>query len=81
MGGLVFIRFLFDRVGEVFIGDFETKECKIFCCLGFRKSYNIRTIYFSNNGLTYLLGDDWRRLFKYVIVMARKPQFFTDGKK
>lgn len=26
--------------------------------------------------MRYMLGDEWRRLFKYVVVSAQKPVFF-----
>ncbi|KAH7731078.1 5-nucleotidase domain containing 2-like protein [Aphelenchoides avenae] len=31
---------------------------------------------FINAGMTYMLGSDWRKYFKYVVVSARKPDFF-----
>lgn len=33
---------------------------------------------YSNKGMTYLVGEDWRNLFDVVIVQARKPKFFTE---
>ncbi|PAV73391.1 hypothetical protein WR25_19155 [Diploscapter pachys] len=33
---------------------------------------------FIDAGLTYMLGKDWRRLFKYIVVSAKKPKFFTE---
>jgi hypothetical protein len=26
--------------------------------------------------MTYMLGDNWRKFFKYIIVSAKKPGFF-----
>uniref|UniRef100_A0A0N5C5P2 5'-nucleotidase domain-containing protein 3 n=1 Tax=Strongyloides papillosus TaxID=174720 RepID=A0A0N5C5P2_STREA len=31
---------------------------------------------FINAGMTYMMGDDWRHFFKYIIVSAKKPDFF-----
>ncbi|MFH4976836.1 hypothetical protein AB6A40_003545 [Gnathostoma spinigerum] len=31
---------------------------------------------FVNCGMQYMLGNDWRKYFKHIIVMARKPEFF-----
>ncbi|KHJ40866.1 HAD superfamily hydrolase, 5'-nucleotidase [Trichuris suis] len=33
--------------------------------------------FFIDAGMRYLLGDDWRSCFHYVIVNARKPHFYT----
>ncbi|KAK0398645.1 hypothetical protein QR680_002689 [Steinernema hermaphroditum] len=34
------------------------------------------TARFMNIGMCYMLGEDWRRLFKYIVVSAKKPNFF-----
>uniref|UniRef100_A0A0N4ZCR2 5'-nucleotidase domain-containing protein 3 n=1 Tax=Parastrongyloides trichosuri TaxID=131310 RepID=A0A0N4ZCR2_PARTI len=31
---------------------------------------------FINAGMKYMIGDDWRKFFKYIIVSAKKPDFF-----
>ncbi|TMS38264.1 hypothetical protein L596_005029 [Steinernema carpocapsae] len=31
---------------------------------------------FMNIGMCYMLGEDWRSLFKYIVVSAKKPDFF-----
>ncbi|VDP02263.1 unnamed protein product [Heligmosomoides polygyrus] len=31
---------------------------------------------FIDAGMTYMLGSDWRRYFKYIVVSAKKPTFF-----
>uniref|UniRef100_A0A914XWH5 5'-nucleotidase domain-containing protein 3 n=1 Tax=Panagrolaimus superbus TaxID=310955 RepID=A0A914XWH5_9BILA len=31
---------------------------------------------FINSGMTFMLGEDWRKIFKYIVVSARKPTFF-----
>ncbi|KAK6057977.1 HAD superfamily hydrolase, 5'-nucleotidase, partial [Cooperia oncophora] len=31
---------------------------------------------FINVGMTYMLGEDWRKYFKYIVVLAKKPTFF-----
>ena len=31
---------------------------------------------FINSGMTFMLGEDWRNFFKYIVVSARKPTFF-----
>ncbi|KAH9391480.1 5'-nucleotidase domain-containing protein 3 [Tyrophagus putrescentiae] len=33
--------------------------------------------HFVDNGMKYMIGDDWRSLFDIVVVQARKPKFFT----
>ncbi|KAF7495408.1 5'-nucleotidase domain-containing protein 3 [Sarcoptes scabiei] len=33
--------------------------------------------YFVDNGMKYMIGDDWRSLFDVIVVQARKPKFFT----
>lgn len=33
---------------------------------------------FRNVGMTYMLGSDWRRYFKYIVVSAKKPTFFHE---
>uniref|UniRef100_A0A7E4ZZ04 5'-nucleotidase domain-containing protein 3 n=1 Tax=Panagrellus redivivus TaxID=6233 RepID=A0A7E4ZZ04_PANRE len=33
--------------------------------------------YFMNVGMKYMLGDDWLKYFKYVIVSSKKPSFFS----
>ncbi|OTF76694.1 5'-nucleotidase domain-containing protein-like protein, partial [Euroglyphus maynei] len=32
--------------------------------------------YFVDNGMKYMIGDDWRTLFDVIVVQARKPSFF-----
>ncbi|VDO44829.1 unnamed protein product [Haemonchus placei] len=32
---------------------------------------------FINVGMTYMLGKDWRKFFKYIVVLAKKPTFFV----
>lgn len=32
---------------------------------------------FMNTGMKFMLGDNWRKYFKYVVVSARKPKFFS----
>uniref|UniRef100_A0AC34QT16 5'-nucleotidase domain-containing protein 3 n=1 Tax=Panagrolaimus sp. JU765 TaxID=591449 RepID=A0AC34QT16_9BILA len=32
---------------------------------------------FMNTGMTFMLGDKWRTYFKYIVVSARKPKFFS----
>ena len=34
--------------------------------------------YYSDAGMTYLVGPDWLDLFDVVITNARKPKFFYD---
>eukprot|EP00051_Salpingoeca_urceolata_P001362 m.40350 g.40350 ORF g.40350 m.40350 type:complete len:557 (-) comp11359_c0_seq2:1363-3033(-) len=34
---------------------------------------------YTNNVMTYLLGEDWRFMFDFVTVAAKKPLFFSDG--
>uniref|UniRef100_A0A0M3I4Q1 5'-nucleotidase domain-containing protein 3 n=2 Tax=Ascaris TaxID=6251 RepID=A0A0M3I4Q1_ASCLU len=31
---------------------------------------------FMSRGMCYMLGEDWRKYFKYIVVMAKKPNFF-----
>ncbi|KHJ89347.1 HAD superfamily hydrolase, 5'-nucleotidase [Oesophagostomum dentatum] len=31
---------------------------------------------FINVGMTYMLGEDWRKYFKYIVFSAKKPAFF-----
>ncbi|CAI4221842.1 unnamed protein product [Auanema sp. JU1783] len=31
---------------------------------------------FINTGMTYMLGNDWRKYFNYIVVSAKKPTFF-----
>ncbi|VDK41732.1 unnamed protein product [Anisakis simplex] len=31
---------------------------------------------FRNRGMCYMLGEDWRKYFSYIVVMAKKPDFF-----
>uniref|UniRef100_A0A0N5AAG9 5'-nucleotidase domain-containing protein 3 n=1 Tax=Syphacia muris TaxID=451379 RepID=A0A0N5AAG9_9BILA len=31
---------------------------------------------FMNRGMCYMLGEDWRKYFQYIVVMAKKPEFF-----
>ena len=38
---------------------------------------NIFFFLHSDNGMRYMIGDDWRSLFDIVVVQARKPKFFT----
>ena len=33
-------------------------------------------IFDSDNGMKYMIGDDWRSLFDVIVVQARKPSFF-----
>lgn len=33
---------------------------------------------FSDIGMKFLVGDDWKDYFDVVIVQARKPKFFTE---
>lgn len=35
-------------------------------------------VYFSNKGMEFMLGSDWKNYFDVLIVQARKPKFFTD---
>lgn len=32
---------------------------------------------FMNTGMKFMLGDNWRTYFKYIVVSARKPKFFS----
>jgi hypothetical protein len=34
---------------------------------------------YRNTGMHYMLGPGWREYFKHVVVLARKPTFFTGG--
>ena len=42
------------------------------------KLINCFYAYYSNAGMTYLVGPDWLDLFDVVITNARKPKFFYD---
>ncbi|GAB6018545.1 hypothetical protein CHUAL_000240 [Chamberlinius hualienensis] len=33
---------------------------------------------FVNEGMTFLVGNDWRQMFDVIVVQARKPKFFSD---
>uniref|UniRef100_A0A915CNW7 Uncharacterized protein n=1 Tax=Ditylenchus dipsaci TaxID=166011 RepID=A0A915CNW7_9BILA len=35
---------------------------------------------FMNKGMTYMLGEQWRSLFKYIVVSAKKPTFFQSNR-
>jgi len=34
--------------------------------------------FYSNNGMQFLVGENWKNYFDVVIVQARKPRFFTE---
>ena len=47
--------------------------------LKFRNIYLFLIVHhFSNRGLDFLIGSDWKEFFDVIIVQARKPKFFTD---
>lgn len=35
-------------------------------------------LFFSDTGMKFLVGDNWKDYFDVVIVQARKPKFFTE---
>lgn len=35
-------------------------------------------IFYSDTGMRFLVGDNWKDYFDVVIVQARKPKFFTE---
>ncbi|PIO69771.1 5' nucleotidase family protein [Teladorsagia circumcincta] len=52
-------------------GSLDCKLARI--CLDLHIGFNRA---FRNVGMSYMLGEDWRKYFKYIVVLAKKPTFF-----
>uniref|UniRef100_A0A1I7XR56 Zinc finger protein 593 homolog n=1 Tax=Heterorhabditis bacteriophora TaxID=37862 RepID=A0A1I7XR56_HETBA len=75
----VYTRELSELIYELALSRLVT-QFKVITCITTSVLNNMMELYRnvcdSNIGMTYMLGTDWKKYFKYIVVSAKKPTFF-----